>query len=175
MSYLKPAGLYKELIEHAFDALAYTDKMLWYTGSIENYPIEIKQEGDKYAYAIVFGNVLIGYISFRVDWYCSMAFNFSLIKFEDTYFDTYLDTDVSTTHIMASAIREVIKMIKSYNLHRIDFRCVGGNPAFGHYVGIVNRIETSSDYSANILCFRDNIRDTHGDFHSTYCFELIHQ
>ena len=126
---LVPAITYKETIEQEFKKIQYSEKYLWYTGSIDNYDIEVKTEGDKFSFAIVdksdelYGDIVIGYISFRVDWYCSMAYNFSLIKFDIT------QNSPCSTLIMADAIREVIRMIESFNLHKIDFRCVEGNPA----------------------------------------------
>ena len=162
-----PANLYKEEIEKQFKAIQYSDKYLWYTGSIDNYDMEVKTEGDKFAFAIVFQEELIGYISFRVDWYCSMAYNFSLIKFDIT------ENSPCSTLIMASAIREVIRMVYSFDLHRIDFRCVSGNPAEQKYDKIVDKILDKGVYDCNMPTFKDNIRDTHGNYHDTTCYELI--
>ena len=168
---LVPAACYKEEIEKQFKAIQYTDKYLWYTGSIENYDLEVKTEGDMFAFAIVEPNeycktdyFLLGYISFRVDWYCGMAYNFGLIRFEQSK---------KATKVMASAIREVIRMIESFNLHRIDFRCVSGNPAQTKYDEIVALLIKQGKYDVETPIFRDNIKDTHGKYHDTICYELI--
>jgi len=170
---LVPASLYKDEIEKQFKAIQYTDKYLWYTGSIDNYDLEVKTEGDKFAFAIVepFYNqycktdyFLLGYISFRVDWYCGMAYNFGLIRFEESK---------EATKVMASAIREVIRMVESFNLHRIDFRCISGNPAETKYDGIVALLINQGKYDVETPIFRDNIKDTHGKYHDTICYELI--
>ena len=181
---LRPASLYKEEIEKQFKAIQYTDKYLWYTGSIDNYDMEVKTEGDKFAFAIVFQEELIGYVSFRVDWYCSMAYNFSLIKFKDkvedkeefVYVHGYSIGEhpmIPTTKIMASAIREVIRMVDSFTLHRIDFRCVSGNPAEVKYESLLKRIDKQEKYDIRYVKFTDNIKDTHGNYHYTICYELI--
>lgn len=170
---LVPAITYKETIEKQFKAIQYTDKYLWYTGSIDNYDIEVKTEGDKFAFAIVESCQVVGYISFRVDWYCSMAYNFSLIKFLPHYFDNPTQEYKDSTKKMASAIREVIRMIESFNLHRIDFRCVSGNPAEEKYDRILRMIFKQNKYATRIIEFTDNIKDTHGDYHDTICYELI--
>jgi len=168
---LVPAITYKKEIEYEFKEIQYSDKYLWYTGSIDNYDMEVKTEGDKFAFAIVESCQVIGYISFRVDWYCSMAYNFSLIKFLPHYFDNPTQEYKDSTKKMASAIREVIRMIESFNLHRIDFRCVSGNPAERKYDGMLHHL--IKRYQPTKMRFTDNIKDTHGNYHDTICYELI--
>lgn len=173
---LVPAIQYKDEIEKEFQRIQYSEKYLWYTGSIDNYDIEVKTEGDKFSFAIVDAKkCLIGYISFRVDWYCSMAYNFSLIKFVDK---ERILTDrgiltYNTTPLIASAIREVMRMIESFNLHRIDFRCVSGNPAESKYWKILRQVDKAQKYGIRSLIFTDNIKDTQGNYHDTICYELI--
>jgi len=169
---LIPAIQYKEEIEKQFQRIQYSEKYLWYTGSIDNYDIEVKTEGDKFAFAIVESCQVIGYISFRVDWYCSMAYNFSLIKFLPHYFDNPTQEYKDSTKKMASAIREVIRMIESFNLHRIDFRCVSGNPVWRKYDHLLVWFHRR-DWISNMIVFRDNIRDRQGYYHDTICYELI--
>lgn len=164
---LVPAITHKETIEQYFKEIQYTDKYLWYTGSIDNYDIEVKTEGDKFAFAIVCQEHLIGYISFRVDWYCSMAYNFSLIRFSDAF----VEIGGVATRTIANAIREVIRMIESFKLHRIDFRCVSGNPAEKKYDGMLHHL--IKRYQPTKMRFTDNIKDTHGNYHDTICYELI--
>jgi len=181
---LVPAITHKETIEREFKKIQYTDKYLWYTGSIDNYDLEVKTEGDKFAFAIISPmNELVGYVSFRVDWYCSMAYNFSLIKFKDKIADEvknkfsvnrpiggwYIDTKL----IIASAILEVMRMVESFNLHRIDFRCVSGNPAEQKYDKIVDKIVDKGVYECYVPTFIDNIRDRQGNYHDTIVYELI--
>ena len=173
---LVPASIYKETIEYEFKKIQYTDKYLWYTGCIDNYDQEVKTEGDKFAFAIVDAKkCLIGYISFRVDWYCSMAYNFSLIKFVDKE-RILTDRGIVTynmTPLIASAIQKVIRMVESFNLHRIDFRCVSGNPAEKNYWRISQKIREQGKYDFNLIVFTDNIRDTHGKYHDTTVYEFI--
>ena len=166
---LVPAIQYKDEIEKEFQRIQYTEKYLWYTGSIDNYDIEVKTEGDKFAFAIVCQEHLIGYISFRVDWYCSMAYNFSLIRFSDAF----VEIGGVATRTIANAIREVIRMIESFNLHRIDFRCVSGNPAEFSYWRIMKLVEKSGKWHCHEIKFTDNIRDYRGEYHDTICYELI--
>lgn len=169
---LMPASLYKEEIEKQFKAIQYTDKYLWYTGSIDNYDMEVKTEADKFAFAIVDNwQHLIGYVSFRVDWYCSTAYNFGLICFHPDYYDVI--GDVKAKQVMTSAIRSVMKMVEGFNLHRIDFRCVSGNPAEVKYEFLLKIIDKQEKYDIRYVKFKDNIKDTHGNYHDTICYELI--
>ena len=170
---LVPATQYKEEIEKKFQMIQYTDKYLWYTGSIDNYDIEVKTEGDKFAFAIVESGQVLGYISFRVDWYCSMAYNFGLIKFLPHYFDNPTQEYKNSTPKMVSAIREVMRIVDSFNLHRIDFRCVSGNPAEKKYESICWQIKDKGEYRIHYQIFHDNIRDWQGNYHDTICYELI--
>lgn len=169
---LIPASCYKEEIEKAFAKLAYTDKLMWYDGCIDNFRHELTDESDKYHFAIVENNTLLGYISFRMDWYCSMAYNFGLMSFTDTYED---DNDFygykSTKPAIFKAIREVIRMVESFNPHRIDWRCVEGNPAARGYLGILKLFEDKYDIARGV--FRDNMKDRHGNYHDTIMFEMI--
>lgn len=169
---LVPAACYKEEIEKAYARLAYTDKLMWYDGCIDNFRHELTDESDKYHFAIVENGRLLGYVSFRVDWYCSMAYNFGLMSFIDGYED---DNDFygykSTKPAIFKAIREVIRMVEGFNLHRIDWRCVGGNPAERGYLGILKLFEDKYDIARGV--FRDNMKDRHGNYHDTIMFEMI--
>lgn len=123
-------------------------------------------------------------MSFRVDWYCSMAYNFGLIKFKDEiedkeeheYYYGYETEDPlirDTKPFIFSAIREVMRMIESFNLHRIDFRCVSGNPIRKKYIDICDIFDRAGKYYFNLQVFHDNIRDYRGEYHDTICYELI--
>ena len=169
---LVPAITYKESIEKQFRLLSYSDRLLLYTGSIENYDWEIKTDVDKYDFAIVHSGQVVGYISFRVDWYCSCAYNFGLMKFLNTYFDNTTQEYKSSAPLIISAVREVVQMIKRFNLHRIDFRCVSGNPAMRGYMGILKQVQKQG-YSIRTVDFIDNIRDRDGQYRNTTMFELI--
>ena len=101
-----------------------------------------------------------------------MAYNFGLMSFIDEYAD---DNDFygckSTKPAIFKAIREVIRMVESFNLHRIDWRCVGGNPAERGYLGILKHFEDKYDIARGV--FRDNMKDRYGNYHDTIMFEMI--
>jgi RimJ/RimL family protein N-acetyltransferase len=82
---------------------------------------------------------------------------------------SFKDTD--SHGVMVHAIRAIIRMIQGFNLHRIDFRCVGGNPAERGYSGILQHF--LDEYDIQIVAFRDNIKDRQGNYHDTIMYELI--
>lgn len=168
---LVPAACYKEEIEKKFAELAYTEKLMWYDGCIENYRHELPDGEDRYQFAIVEGGKLFGYVSFRVDWYCSQAFNFGLMSFGGEYYSEQYNKYISGKVVVFKAIREIIRMIESFNLHRIDFRCVGGNPAELNYTGIASMYHRK--YFVRKVTFKDNIKDRQGNYHDTLMFEMI--
>lgn len=167
---LIPATMMKTEIEQAFARIAYTDKRMYFDGCIENYTVEIKEEAEKYQFAIVIpkkyadGYILIGFISFRVHFYDSCAYNFGLIRFHD---------NDNAKKIMAGAIRQVIRMIDDMNLHRIDFRCVRDNPAADKYAKLMINPKTKENYDCLLHMLVDTFRDRTGEYHDTLIYELI--
>lgn len=157
---IRPAIFFKDELTKAFGSILYTQEHFYYEGGIDNYEQEITEEADKFQFAILDHEQLVGYISFRVDWYCSCAYNFGLISFADR-----------PSKVIASAILAVIKMIEGFNLHRIDFRCICGNPAERGYDGIIEKFH--GKYNLRKFAFVDNTRDRQGYYHDTIVYEMI--
>jgi RimJ/RimL family protein N-acetyltransferase len=163
---LMPASVFKDEIEQEFRKMSYSEKLLWFDGCIDNYHHEIKEEDEKFAFAIVNKyESLIGYISFRIHWYDSCAYNFGLICFDTIHAKEH------TVKYMTSGILDVIRMIESFNLHRIDFRCVGDNPAAKRYIRLIDKFQKT--YYRNAVTLTDTLKDREGKYHDTIIFELI--
>lgn len=159
---LVPAITMRAEIEAAFDAISYTTKSMYYEGCIYNFGHKIEQEENSYMYAIIAPDkTLIGYVSYRVDWYSSQAYNFGLMNFTE---------DPKYRWIIANGIKEVIKQIQSYNLHRIEFRAVGTNPAIRGYRKIVNSF---AEYTCNEITLTDYTKDRSGNYCNMIMFELL--
>lgn len=158
--HLKPAILYKDQIAQKSRELYYTDDSFYYNGYITNDPIIVK-EGDDYnerfQYAIVDNNKdLIGYISFHVDFYSKNADSFGLISFD------------RGNPIIGFAVKEVIDMlIEEFCIHRLEFRCIGGNPVKRHYDWFCRNM------NGKCHCLQDVIRDHRRDYHNVYIYEMI--
>ena len=71
--------------------------------------------------AIVSNNRLIGYLSYRIDYYCSKAYNFGLLSF-----------DRGNPVVGEELFNKMEELTKK--LRKIEWRMVGGNPVEKHYV-----------------------------------------
>ena len=156
---LKPAILYKEEIRKQFQERYYTDDMLYETGCNENWCPEIAECPDdtQFQFAIVDKNdKCIGYVSFKIDWYASQAYNFGLISFD------------KGNIITGEALKEVMDMIiNQYKIYRIEWRMVGGNPVERSYDRFCKR------YNGTKYVFHDVIRDKYGNYRDNIMYEIL--
>lgn len=157
---LVPAVIYKQQIIEESKKLYYTDAELYYVGWVGNMPVNILDEdesGSIYQYAICdMNDKLIGYIAYRLDLYTSQAYNFGLISFD------------KGNILIGYAVKEIMdKLINKNKVHRIEFRCVGGNPAKKAYDRFCKR------YNGRCIELRDTIRDEYGRYHNEYIYEIL--
>lgn len=160
-----PAILYKEELIREFDKLRYTEKAMLFNGCIQDDSLQISDEPseNRFQYAIVDHNEqLVGYISYWREWYDDSATNFGLISFMDRI------EGRSTAPIMASAIREIIHQLDG--VHRIEWRCIGGNPAARTYARICEKVK---GYRFRNLWLFDVFKDRQGNYRDCYIYELI--
>lgn len=112
---LVPAALYKDEIIKNFKKRYYTEDMMYETGCLEQWYPNIKDmpsEGE-FDYAIVYCDKLIGYLSYKVDYYCSKVYNFGLMSFESG--NPIIGRD------LFNKMEELV-----HRFHRIEWRMVGG-------------------------------------------------
>ena len=155
---LVPAILYKDEIHKKFMEYGYTEDMTYYTGWLGCYPpnINTENDGNGYDYAIIDNNKLIGYFSYRVDWYVSCAHQFGLFSF-----------DRGNGIIGLDVYRELKKLINDYHLHRIEWRMIGGNPVERHYDKFCNK------YNGKKHILTDAVRDRQRKYHDDVIYEII--
>ncbi len=155
---LVPAILYKNEICTAFMKALYNDEMLYYTGGLESSIPDIKShtDGGNYQFAIVDGEKLIGYFTYRIDWYSSSAYCFGLFGFEKN--NKIIGLDVH---------RELKKLINDYHIRRLEWRMVGGNPVEKHYDKFCQR------YNGRKLLLHDAVKDKAGKYHDDVIYEII--
>lgn len=157
---LKPAICYKDQIESALGEYFYTDSMMFYMGCLNSGLLKIDDhsDGDKYQYAVVDdkGDKLIGYISYAVDWYSSCAYGFGAFSFGHG------------NPIMGKELFDLLEKLIN-KMHRVEFRAVSGNPAIRGYDNFLKR---HSDIG-NKHVFKDEFRDTNGNYHDTYLYEFV--
>ena len=154
---LKPAILYKDEILRQMAERNYSDDMFNYTGWLGSSPPDILAETDAstYQYAIVDGKKLVGYFTYRVDWYSSCAHCFGLFSFE------------RNQAVGITVYRELRKLINDYHIHRIEWRMIGGNPVERHYDRFCRR------YGGKKFVLTDVIKDRFGKYHNDVIYEIV--
>ena len=158
---LIPAILRKNEILEEFYKLQYTDDMMYESGSCDNYAPDIIDVPDKetYQFAIVNDkNKLIGYVSYKVDWYSSQAYRFGLISFDRG--NPLIGRELY--HIISSIINDL-------KLHRIEWFMVGGNPVEKSYDALCNK------YHGRKLVLRDTFKDKKGNYRNSVVYEIINE
>lgn len=162
---LKPAILYREEIQKKFAALKYTDAAMYYNGCIEDGRIWIDdcEYGSigVYQFAIVNGEDVVGFISWRTDYYSSVSYNFGLISF----------TPDKPNVAIATAILSSIKMIQEQGIQHIEFGAVEGNPVIQHYDAITSRY--TDDYIVQKILIPFAFKDRKGSFHGRYLYLML--
>lgn len=156
---LVPAVLYKEDIQTLYKAYYYSNDMTYFSGWLGTYEIDIPDDVSDFSfhYAIIDNNNnLIGYFTYKIDWYSSQVYNFGLFAFKRNNFIVGLDVR-----------KEIRKIIEQYHIHRIEWCMVGGNPVEKHYDKFCER------YNGKKFIFTDSIRDRSGKYHNNVTYEII--
>lgn len=154
---LVPAILYKEQITKEFQKLFYTTDMMYETGCMEQWCPDIPEVPNEghFSYAIVDSkDKLIGYLFYQVDYYCSKAYNFGLMSFDRGNF------------IIGKDLFEKMEELVS-QLHKIEWRMVGGNPVEKHY----DKFCFKHNGKKHIL--KDSIKDADGNYRDGIIYEII--
>nr|DAE96003.1 MAG TPA: ribosomal-protein-alanine acetyltransferase [Caudoviricetes sp.] len=155
---LVPAILHKNEILTKIQKYNYTEDMMYYIGYIGNSlpSIEENSDGSIYQYAIVDGGKLIGYFTYRVDWYSSCVYDFGLFSFDRNNITIGLDI-----------YRELKKIINDYHIHRLEWRMIGGNPVEKHYDKFCQK------YRGKKYVLTDVFKDRCGKYHNDVIYEII--
>ncbi len=154
---LVPAILYREQIQKEFQKYYYTTDMMYETGCLDNWSpnIEVNPDEQTYQYAIV-GNddKLIGFLTFRIDWYCSCAYNFGLFSF-----------DRGNALVGRDVCKKIDELVNRFR--RVEWRAISGNPACRSYDYFIEK------YNGNKHVLRDAIRDRAGNYHDDIIYEIV--
>lgn len=153
---LIPAILMKDEITMEFKKYYYTTDMLYETGCLSNWCPDISDCPDEntFQYAVVNGDKLLGYLAYTIDWYSSRAYNFGMISFD------------RGNPLFAKDVFEKLEELVS-QLHRVEWRMVGGNPAERGYDAFIKR------HNGNKHILRDCIRDRDGKYHDDVIYEIV--
>ena len=154
---LVPAILYKDKIIEQFQMKFYSIDMLYETGSNSQWCPSIPDEPDEgcFEYAIVDSSKnLIGYLSYRIDYYSSNAYNFGLMSF-----------DPGNPIIGKDLFNKLEELVST--LHRVEWRMIGGNPVERHYDRFCAK------YGGAKYILHDSVRDKNGKYHDNVVYEII--
>lgn len=156
---LIPAILRKNEILHEFQKLQYTDDLMYEVGCCDNYMPDIAEEPDKetYQFSIVDSkDNLVGYVSYRIDWYSSQAHRFGLMSF-----------DRGNPLIGKELFGIMNNLINTLHIHRIEWYMVSGNPVERNYDKFCEK------YNGRKIVLRDTFKDRLGEYHDSIAYEII--
>lgn len=153
---LVPAILYKEEIIKNMQTYYYTNDMFYETGCMDNWVPNIMDCPDEnnFQYAIVHNDKLLGFLSYRIDWYVGKAYNFGLFSF-----------DRGNPIVGKEIFNKLEELISKF--HRVEWRMVGGNPAERGYDHFLKR------HNGNKHILKDSIRDRDGNYRDDIIYEII--
>lgn len=156
---LKPAILYKEILERKFAEQLYSDDYFYYNGYAAGttMPVEIKSQENLYQYAIVNkDNEVVGFLSYRLLPDLNEATCFGLYSFEK-----------GNAIIGRDLFRKMEELISLS--HRVSWKVVGGNPVKRHYDKFCLK------YNGNICHEHDVTKDKYGNYHDMFTYEIINK
>lgn len=155
---LEPAMLHKEAVINGLKKHIYDDEMIYYSGwngyTIPNIPDEF--ESSDYRYAILDKEKVIGYFCYHYDMYSRTLSSFGLYSF-----------DRGNPIIGRDVFREIRRVIKEYQPHRMEWRMISGNPVEKHYDRFCKK------YNGKKFILTDVIKDKYGNYHNDVIYEVI--
>lgn len=152
---LKPAILFKDEIQRKFAEIMYSEDAFYYNGYAHcNLPIKIEPDECLYQWAICDNDEVVGYMSYRINMYTDSVDRFGLISF-----------DKGNPVVVSDALYQIQQLIKKHR--RIEWHCVGGNPAARVYDSICER------YNGYKATLHECTRDNDGNFRDSYIYEIF--
>ena len=160
---LVPAILYKDQIEKASKRMMYDDSAFFDSGSVHPSYITIQRDqNDKkvtyFEYAIVDDKEeLIGWMRYYISWYSNQLYIAGITNL----------TGKPNPIIGFDLYKEILRVINTYNIHRVEFRMIGGNPVQRTYDKVCTRFKGTRHE------LHDVYRDRHGEYHDEYIYEIL--
>lgn len=153
---LKPAILYKDILEKKFAEEAYTEEYFLYSGygSCNEIP-NIKLEDGKYQWAIVDnGDNVVGYFAYQIQPETDTVLNFGLYSFDKGN----ILNGKEVFHKMEELIAEH---------RRIEWRMIGGNPVQRSYDNFCKK------HNGTRVVLHNVTKDIHGVYHDEFIYEIL--
>ena len=152
---LESAYLYKNEIEKNFIKLQGTEEIMFYSSNYSGYIPEIRKETHN-QYAITERGKLIGYFTYTLDVYSLCVKDFGLMAF-----------DSNNKRIGLDVYKQIKKLIFEYNIHRIEYCMISGNPVEKHYDNFCKR------FQGRKLVLKDVFKDEKGVYHDDVIYEIL--
>lgn len=154
---IKPAILYKDEIIEMFQNNYYTDAMTYNTGGLYNWCPNIQEEPDENTFQFAIVNKddeLLGFITYKVDWYVDKAYNFGMLSKQEG------------NPLFGKEIFNIMEeLVKRH--HRIEWSMVGGNPVERSYDKFCSR------HGGTKFVFKDSLRDREGNYRNSILYEIV--
>lgn len=154
---LKPALLYKDVLEKKFAEQLYTDNYFWYAGygGCNELP-SYETRDEKYQYAIVGENdKVIGYFAYQIQGITdTVVLNFGLYSFDNG--NPLVGIDV---------FNKMEELIAEHR--RVEWRMVGGNKIKKYYDKLCQK------HGGNCVQLHQVTKDNHGNWHDEYIYEIV--
>lgn len=160
---LKPAIIRREEILAKMYEMFYSDKMFYLSGCNGNWIPNISEDNAssdrRFQYAVVDpDDVLIGFLDYTIDWYGSTAHHFAIVSFDE-----------GNPAFAKDIYSEIIKILKEYKLHRIEWRMIAGNHAERGYDSLCKK------FNGTKHVLRDAVKDRYGNYHDDIIYEIINK
>lgn len=153
---LVPALLYKDEIKKKFDELLYSEDYYYYMGYGTHFPqIDLETRDCKYMWAIVNKDKkLIGYLCYDINPAIDCISQFGLISF-----------DKGNPAVGKEVFNKLEELIQQH--HRIEWCCVGDNPALDAYIRFCNK------HKGYIHKMHQSTFNVKGEVVDSYIFEIV--
>lgn len=153
---LKPAFLYKDILEKKFIEYLYTDECFFYNGyGTCGEPQKITPRDGYYQWAIVNNKEqVIGYFAYTIQVETDTVLNFGLYSF-----------DKGNIIIGKDVFEKMEELIKDHR--RIEWRMIADNPAKRSYDRFCRK------HNGNCVCLHKSCKDIHGIYHDDYIYEIV--
>lgn len=158
---LKPAIVAENRINSMFaDLIWFTEKGNYFNAYRANCLLDINNNNATMHQFVSVDTdyTILGYMEYNIDYYTSVVSDIRIVSFETT----------------ATFGRDLMQMIDDiftkYNINKIEFEMVGGNPVERHYRKFIDVY-----HGREIGVYKQSIRFPNGEYHDSVMFEMFRE
>lgn len=163
---LIPACTVAVEIQNKFRLIFYRETMFWANGIFSEVPIiqetsKVDDNGDQilYQYACVSKDIkkFYGFFQFKLNRVTRSIEEVFIIRF----------TDEGRTIFNRDVLDYINYIIKEWNINRIEFHAIGGNPVIKVYRKFIKR------FNGQEFVLHDVVKDKYDKYHDEHIFEIL--